>query len=259
VKFEEYSKQFKHAKMRREGGILEVTLHTNDGSLQWSTDAHDELSSVFRSVSEDRDNKVVILTGTGEDFTGPRANENTRTLRKHPTPEEWDVLFFGGRRLEESLLNIEVPVIAALNGSPFRHMELALLSDIIIAAETALFEDPGHFRTGDLTPGDSIHVVCSNLLGHNRARYFQLMGQTFTAAEAKNLGLIAEVLPKEQVLARAWEIARYLSQKPLLMLRYTRVIFTQEIKKQLQDLLPLGMALEGLAVCSEGSTYPRRP
>jgi enoyl-CoA hydratase/carnithine racemase len=244
--------------MRRDGGILEVTLHTNGGSLQWSTDAHDELSRVFHSISEDRENKVVILTGTGEDFTGPRASETTRTLKKHPTPEDWDLLFFGGRRLEENLLNIEVPVIAALNGSPFRHMELALLSDIIVSADTALFEDPGHFRTGDLTPGDGIHVVCSNLLGHNRARYFQLMGQTFTAQQAQQLGLIAEVLPKEKVLPRAWEIAQYLAKKPLLMLRYTRVIFTQEIKKQLHDLLPLGMALEGLAVCSEGSTYPRR-
>jgi enoyl-CoA hydratase/carnithine racemase len=256
MKLTDYSEQYsEYARLRREDGILEVTLHTNGDTLQWSIPAHDTLPKLFYAISEDRENRVVILTGAGEAFTGPRASLNTRTLKFHPQTEQWDKSFFEGRRLEENLLNIEAPVICALNGPPYRHMELALLSDIVLASETAVFEDPGHFNTGDLVPGDSIHVVCSNLMGHNRARYFQLMGETLNASEAKQLGLVAEVLSTDKVLPRAWEIARYLAAKPTLMLRYTRLIFTQEIKRQMHELLPLGLALEGLAVCGAESTY----
>lgn len=256
MKPSDYSSEFsQYARLRRENGILEVTLHTNGDTLQWSVAAHDMLPKLFYAISEDRENRVVILTGAGVAFTGPRASRETRALTYEPTPERWDYSFFEGRRLEENLLNIEAPVICALNGPPYRHMELALLSDIIVASQDAVFEDPGHFRTGDLVPGDSIHLVCSNLMGHNRARYFQLMGQTLSADEAKQLGLIAEVLPKAEVLPRAWEIATYLATKPTLMLRYTRLMFTQEIKRQMHDLLPLGLALEGLAVCGEESAY----
>lgn len=259
MKLEAYAEAFStHARLRRQDGILEVTLHTDGDTLQWGIKVHDELPRLFYEIADDRDNRVVILTGAGDSFTGPRATHETRSMKARPTPESWDSSLFQGRRLEENLLNIEVPVICALNGPPYRHMELALLSDIVIASDTAVFEDPGHFRTGDLAPGDSIHLVCSNLMGHNRARYFQLMGQTLSAEEAKQLGLVAEVLPKEAVLPRAWEIARYLAAKPTLMLRYTRVMFTQEIKRQMHDLLTMGLALEGLAVCGEESTYPRR-
>jgi enoyl-CoA hydratase/carnithine racemase len=256
MEFDDYRSKFQHlAYLRRTDGILEIRLHTRDDTIQWSIAVHDALPKLFYAIAEDRDNRVVILTGTGDAFTGPRASRETRALPYRPTSEQWDRSFYEGRRLEENLLNIEAPVICALNGPPFRHMELALLSDIVLAADTALFEDPGHFRTGDLVPGDSIHLVCSNLMGHNRARYFQLMGQTLNAEEAMQLGLVAEVHPKEKVLDRAWEIARYLNEKPSLMLRYTRLMFTQELKRQMHDLLPLGLALEGLAVTGSESTY----
>jgi enoyl-CoA hydratase/carnithine racemase len=89
------------------------------------------------------------------------------------------------------------------------------------------------------------------LLGLNRGRYFLLTGQTLSAQEAKDLGLVAEVLPRDKVLARAWEHAEALTQKPTLLLRYTRLMFTEYLKKRMQDLLGYGLAMEGLALMEQ--------
>ena len=154
-------------------------------------------------------------------------------------------------------LNIEVPMIAAINGPAYRHMELALLCDITLAADTAVFVDSGHFEHGNLVPGDGVNVAMMMLLGMNRARYFHLTGQTISADEALELGMVNEVLPsKAELLPRARAVAHQLARKSTLQLRYSRVILTEPIKQQMQRLVGYGMALEGLALSDPTSGFP---
>ena len=82
-----------------------------------------------------------------------------------------------------------------------------------------------------MLPGDGMHIVMPLLMGMNRGRYFLLTGQTLSAREAKDLGLVAEVLPPDKVLARAWEHAEALAAKPTLLLRYTRLMFTEYLEE----------------------------
>lgn len=97
-------------------------------------------------------------------------------------------------------------------------------------------------------PGDGVHIVFTLLLGPNRARYFLLMGQEIDATEAKRLGLVNEVLPREDLLPRAREIAAQLMRQPRLVRRYTRVAITQNLRTQMAaELLGYGLAVEGLA------------
>jgi enoyl-CoA hydratase/carnithine racemase len=169
------------------------------------------------------------------------------------TPEKWDTIYFHGKRLLTSLLDIEVPVIAAVNGKATVHAELAVLSDIVLAADTAVFADAPHFRFGTV-PSDGVHVIWPLLLGPNRARYFLLTGQRIGAEEAQRLGVVAEVLPADQVLDRAWELARELARQPVTTLRYTRVAMTQELKRHVLDGVGHGLALEGLGAYASWPT-----
>jgi len=96
-------------------------------------------------------------------------------------------------------------------------------------------------------PGDGVHVWWQMLLGPNRGRHFLLTGAEIGAAEAKDLGIVAEVHPADRLLERAREIARELAAKPRMMTRYSRVALVQHIKRRMIDDLGYGLQLEAMA------------
>jgi enoyl-CoA hydratase/carnithine racemase len=73
-------------------------------------------------------------------------------------------------------------------------------------------------------------------------------GQVIGAAEAKAMGLVGEVMPRDLLLPRAWELARAVLRQPELNRRYTRTLLTEQLRRQINELLPYGLALEGLAI-----------
>jgi enoyl-CoA hydratase/carnithine racemase len=230
--------------MERRTGILQITFHTNGGPWQWGERPHREFSQAFHDIGRDPDNKIVILTGTGEAFSGPQA---TPDRRLRTTPRQWDTIYWAGKHLLRSLLDIEVPMISAINGPALRHAEWPLLCDSVLVTEETTFQDSAHFPNG-MVPGDGMHIVYPLLLGLNRGRYFLLTGQTLTAHQAQEMGLVSEVLPRQELLPRAWALAEQLAQRPPLVLRYSRVLLTQYVKRLMHDLLGYGLALEGLGV-----------
>ena len=240
--FDQYSTKYKSIHMERRNGILQMTFHTDDGPLNWGGVPHTEFSQVFVDVGSDPENRIIIMTGTGDIFSGP---PGTATGAPKRTPREWNQTYWEGKRILTSLLDIEVPMISAINGPALRHSEIPLLCDIVLASDTAEFQDSGHFMSG-LIPGDGMHIVYPLLLGLNRGRYFLLTGQKIGAEEAKSLGLVNEVMPQNNLLHRAWELAEQMAQQSDIVLRYTRVAMTLTVKRQIQDLLGYGLALEGL-------------
>ena len=249
----DYATKYQHIRMERDGdGILEVTLHTGGDSLQWDFVAHEELPRAFYEIAEDQENRVVILTGVGEDFIGPRVTGGGHPLFTSPPSIPFlEKIIFEGKQLLMNFLNIQAPVISALNGPAWRHSELPLLADIVIASETVAFQDSGHFY-GGLVPGDGMHVVFPLLIGANRARYFLLTGQIIEAQEAKDLGLVAELHPQAKVLDRARELAREIAVKPPSLVRLTRAALTEQIKRDMQATLGPGLYVEMLAMADKG-------
>lgn len=242
-RFTDYHNRYRNIAMERDDkGVLLVRLHTNGGHFVWSEESHEELGYCFADIGGDRGNRVVVLTGTGAvwcdeiDFASFSLNN----------PAEWDHTFFDGRRLLTNLLAIEVPVISAVNGPARIHPEIPVMSDIVIASEHTVFQDAPHF-IGGIVPGDGAHVVWTHVLGPNKGRYFLLMGEELGAPEALARGVVGEVVPKEQVLPRAMEIAAQFAGKTDLALRYARVVLTQRYKRLMDEGLSLGLGLEALA------------
>ena len=239
--FEDYADKYQHVHLERRNGILQIRFHTGGGPLQWGPGPHAEFGACFADIGSDPDNRVIILTGTGDAFTAEFAPDGFGRI----SARQWGHMAADAKRLLMNLLDIEVPMIAAVNGPAIIHAELAVLCDIVLASERACFQDAPHFP-GGLVPGDGVHIVYPMLLGANRGRYFLLTGQSIGAQEALNLGLVGEVMQQDALVPRAWELAEQLAEKSDLVLRYTRVATTQYIKRLMQDLLGYGLALEGL-------------
>lgn len=241
-RLEEYRDRYRHARLTRTDGVLEIVLHSDGGSLVWGDGPHSELGFLFADVAADPDNRVVVLGGAGDAFCAQLDSSWVGAM----TPEKWQKIFFHGQRLLLNLLDIEVPVVSVVNGPARIHAEIPVLGDIVVGAESAFLEDAPHFRHGAV-PGDGVHVVWQELLGPNRGRAFVLLNERIAAAEARRLGIYHGVeADGDAAWASARRIAQDLAAKPATVLRYTRFALTRRLRREISEGLSYGLALEGL-------------
>jgi len=240
----DYEQKYDIARFKRQDGVLEIALQSpGGGPLIWSRLSHEQLGNVWNDVGADRENEVIIVTGSGNAFI-PSVQQGPLAAFG---PEDWDEIASNGKRLRRNLLAIEVPMIAAVNGPARIHSEQALMCDIVIASDNTEFQDTGHFISG-LVPGDFVQTVYTHLLGVNRGRYFLYMGQTIDAAEALRLGLVSEVMSQAELLPRAHEIARHIMERPRMVRRHTRAAAIDLLRRLHADHHDLGLSLEALGI-----------
>ena len=257
MELSEYQNQWKTADVARdEAGVLTVRMHSRGGPLIWGGLPHRELPELFAAIASDRANRVIVLTGTGDRFIDLPDEGAAALAQGRMSPAGWDTVIFEGNRLVMQMLDIEVPVIAAVNGPVVAHSELAVLCDIVLAADHAYFQDAPHFA-GGLVPGDSMQVVWPMLLGPNRGRYFLLTGQKIDAHEALRLGVVGEVLPADALMGRAYVLAAGLARQNPVLLRNTRHVLTRPLKRAMADDLHTGLALEAIASMSGREWFAR--
>jgi enoyl-CoA hydratase/carnithine racemase len=240
----EYFTAFKNLKFTRTpSGVLTLRFHTDGGPATFTGQLHTDLPRALAEIGDDRENRVLVLTGTDDrfmtDIDGPSLGDITK-------PAAWDRTIAEGRRVMQRLVDLEMPIVAAVNGPASVHSEYVLLADIVIAADTAVFTDFPHLTFG-IVPGDGVHLAWEEAIGLNRARYLTLTQGSFTAQQAERWGAVAEVLPLEQVLPRAQELAESLAAKPQLLTRYLAVTVRQRLSRRMAEATQLGMALEGLS------------
>ena len=238
---EEYAEKYKEfLRFRRDRGILEMRLHTDDGPLVWSPQGHRGIRPALFDINMDPDNECLIVTGTGDTFLGPFSHHPGWKEQgfSHPSwnqggppplfteAQAYDIQLKTQTRLISGLLDMQIPVIGALNGPCIAHAELVLVNDIVLCSENATIKD-AHWA-GGVVPGDGCEILFRHLLGPNRARYFLWMVQELSAQESLQLGLVGEVLPREKLLDRAWEIAdKAFLSKSRIHRRLARQMFAQ--------------------------------
>jgi enoyl-CoA hydratase/carnithine racemase len=145
-----------------------------------------------------------------------------------------------------NILDIEVPLIAAVNGPVRLHSEYILLADIVLAAPSVVFQDKPHFEFG-IVSGDGVHLLWQEAIGTIRGRYFILTRQELDAETAKQWGAVNEVVPADRLLPRAHEIAEQLADLPPLATSYTRIAMTQKLRRIIDEGVGYGLALEGIS------------
>jgi enoyl-CoA hydratase/carnithine racemase len=251
TRFAEYKDSYANYRFElSEEGILLMQCHTDGGPLHWEWSSHDGMADAFADVAGDREIRVVIHTGTGETYNhswGRPVTESGAPLYNAYADADgvaiMDEKAWYGRMLLENLLAVDVPMIAVVNGPCSMHSEVPLLMDIVLASEDAWFQDLSHFPRG-MVPGDGQHVVWEALVGPSRSRYLLLTGYRLTAQEAHAWGVVHEVLPRDQLLERAWEIAREIAKRPPIATRNTRHLLVQNLKRAFLNELDHGLQAE---------------
>lgn len=242
-RFDNYRNAYSNARLTRTPeGVLEVALHTDGGKLIFNGHTHEQFVDLFHDIGSDPDNRVVILTGSGDAFM----DEITPDGFDFFTPRGYDKIFREGKKVLMNLLDIEVPLIAALNGPVLLHSEYALLADIVLATPQTVFQDKPHFDFG-IVPGDGVNLLWPEVVGSIRGRHFILTRQVLDAQTAKDWGVVNEIVPADQLLARAHEVAASIAALPPLTARYTRIALTQKLRRIVDEGAGYGLALEGIS------------
>lgn len=242
-KFEEYKELFKeHFIMERRNGIIELRMHTLGGDAQWSFELHRALWQAFQTVGADPENELMILTSTGDTWL---ANIDDSSFSKEEDDRagySYEHMYYDGRRMMISLINdVEIPTIGVIPG-PGAHTELALMCDLTLCSDNAVLVDP-HLDLG-LVPGDGIHSAFIELMGVKRAAYALLTCEIFDAKKALDYGLVNEVVPRDRLHDRSWEIAERIMSRKRTTRRMTVPVIRRPWKQRIADDLDGGFGIE---------------
>lgn len=242
-RFNTYKNAFANAQLTRsDSGVLEVRFHTDGQKLVFNGHTHEQFVELFHQIGTDPDNRVVILTGSGDAFMDAISPDGFDFF----SPRGYDKIYREGKKVLMNILDVEVPMITALNGPALLHSEYALLTDIILATPETVFQDKPHFDFG-IVPGDGVNLLWPEVIGSVRGRYFILTRQVLDAATAKEWGVVNEIIPADRLLARAHEIAEGIAALPPLTSRYTRIALTQKLRRIIDEGTGYGLALEGIS------------
>lgn len=213
---------YQFLKLQAEGGIAVLTLNRPETLNSWNQAMRDEMRDAVRDLTADDTLRVLVVTGEGRAFSAGEDVRGMQGLAETGTR--------GFRRVARSIHNvfddleaIEVPVVAAINGvAAGGGLELALSCDFRLAADGAKLGFP-ETNVG-LIPGSGGCSRLVKLVGIAKAKRLVMTGEMIPAQQALAMGLVEEVVPAEQLMLRAMELARQLAAKAPLALGLAKIV-----------------------------------
>ena len=237
--------RYESLRITREGRVLTITIDPSNPANAVTQRLHEEMSWIWNDVTDDPDSDVIVLTGAGAVFcAGGDMNWLGDELRDGLAPfvVEQRVM----KRIVQSLLDCPKPIIAKVNGDAMGFgATIALLCDVVFAAEGARFADP-HVKVG-LAAGDGGALIWPQLIGYGKARHYLLTGDPIEALEAERLGLIAFATPASLLDAEVDQYAKRLARGAQSAIRYTKVATNIGLRHLLTSVFEAGVAFEGLS------------
>lgn len=235
---------------RKEDGVLVVTLNRPHALNAMTYEMHAELARVWSDIARDATTKIVVVTGAGRGFSAGNDLKQPDASR-----EQWMKIMQEASQIVYGIVNLEKPVIAAINGAAVgAGLAVALTCDITIAADDAKLID-GHTKVG-VVAGDHAALSWPLLCGMAKAKYYLLTCDTLVGSEAERIGLVTMSVPREEVVPTALEVAGRLSKGSQQAIRWTKRALNHWYL-QAAPIFELSTALEMLGVSGEDADEAR--
>ena len=232
----------------QDGPLVTLTMNQPEqrNPLSGNT-AVEEFVDVCERIGADRQVRCVILTGTGSAFS---AGGDIRLMQRQASREvtELDIRSEYRRiqRLTLSLFNLEVPVIAAVNGPAIgAGLALACMCDVRLASERARFAD-SYVRLG-IVPGNGGAWLLPRIVGLSAAAELSLTGDMIDAQQALALGLVSRLYPPEDLLQAARELASRIAQNAPHAVRLTKRLMREGLRSPLETNLELAAVFQAIS------------
>ncbi|PUA19493.1 crotonase/enoyl-CoA hydratase family protein [Glaciimonas sp. PCH181] len=237
-------------KYEEANGVAIVTLNSPETRNTLSSETEfGGIEAVCKRIQLDRSIRAVVLTGAGKVFCagGNIKAMLVRALDPSARPIDERYIYKDGiHRIPLSLYNLEVPVIAAINGPAIgAGLDLACMCDMRIASERATFAES--FVKIGIIPGDGGAWLLQRIIGVSKAAELTFTGDTINASEALACGLVSKVVPPDQLLSEAVALAQRIAANPGHALRMAKRLMREAQWSRLETILEMSGAFQALA------------
>ena len=236
---------YEHIEYTVASGVACLTLNRPDSLNSFTAAMHGEVAEVLKAAAEDRAIRAVVITGAGRGFcAGQDLNDrNVAPGERVDLGESVDQFY---NPLIRRITGMEKPVICAVNGvAAGAGANLALACDLVFAAESAKFVES--FAMLGLIPdsGGSWHLP--RMIGMARAKGMAMLMPKVTAQQAKEWGLIWEVVEDAKLMDTVMALAEHLATQPTRGFAYTKQAFSASMTNTLDEQLELEKTLMSTA------------
>jgi enoyl-CoA hydratase len=224
-----------------DGPVRIISLNRPDELNSFDSALHDLYPATLRRIEDDPAARAVVLTGAGRAFCAGGSIDDFDTFREDFAARR--TAMRNARRLVDDMLQLSLPVVAAVNGPAVGlGCTLATLCDIVFIADDTYMADP-HVAVA-LVAGDGGAVTWPFLTSMLHAKRYLLTGDRIPAAKAVELGLANEAVPRAQLLADAVAFAHRLAALPPQAVQDTKAVLNQHLRQSAVTVLGFGLAAE---------------